>query len=329
METGKRQTAEKQKEGEDIQKAIDGVFDQNKRSVQQKKEQTDCPNGHLLSCNDSFEETCIAGCTSTHRKRGILVVSFGTSYGDTREETIGAIEAEIARSFPEYEVRRAFTSGMVLELLRRRDGIDIDDVGTALERMWRDGIQQLIVQPTHLMNGLEYHKLKETAERCRAKFEKMTIGAPLLHEDADYENLIQILTERMAEYDDGETAICLMGHGTEAESNIVYTLLQQRFRAAGYENYLIGTVEADPSRDDIYASVRANEAYKRVVLAPLLVVAGDHANNDMAGEKEDSWKSTFEAAGYEVVCLLVGLGQIPEICEMYADHVRMAEAQLK
>ena len=251
----------------------------------------------------------------------ILVVSFGTSFNDSRRLTIGAIENAIREAFPEWSVRRAFTSQIIIDHVNKRDGVKIDNVKEALDRAVENGVKNLIVQPTHLMAGLEYHDLEEEVMSYADAFESITMGENLLAEDGDFEEVAKIITARTAEYDDGETAICFMGHGTEAESNAVYAKMQEVLAADGFENYFVGTVEATPSLEDVMAAVGEGE-YKRVVLMPLMVVAGDHANNDMAGDEEDSWKSQFEAEGYSVECVLEGLGQQPEIQQLYVEHLQ-------
>lgn len=260
----------------------------------------------------------------TKSDAAILVVSFGTSYNDSRDITIGAIEEAIAAACPEYEVRRAFTSQIIIDKLKDRDGLEIDNVGEALDRAVADGIKELMVQPTHLMNGYEYTDLAEELTDYLDKFDKIVLGEPLLTDDADFDAVIKAITERTASYDDGETAICFMGHGTEAASNGVYAKLQDMLTEEGYENYYIGTVEAEPSLDDVIAALNEKGSYKKVVLEPLMVVAGDHANNDMAGDEEDSWKIALEQEGYEVECILEGLGQLPAIQDVYVEHIKTA-----
>ena len=254
----------------------------------------------------------------------ILVVSFGTSYNDSRDITIGAIEEAIAKAFPEYDVRRAFTSQIIIDILKDREGLEIDNVEEALDRAVADGVKTLVVQPTHLMNGFEYTDLVDALADYEDKFDQIAIASPLLTEDADYDAVIDVLTDKMASYDDGETAIVFMGHGTEADSNVIYETLQNKITAAGYENYYIGTVEAEPSLDDVIAALKENGNYKKVVLEPLMVVAGDHANNDMAGDEEDSWKTILTNEGYEVECVLEGLGQVPAIQDIYVAHTQKA-----
>ncbi len=266
----------------------------------------------------------LAGCGKGADKTAILVVSFGTSYNDSRDITIGAVEESIKTAFPDYEVRRAFTSQIIIDILKERDGLEIDNVEQALDRAAEDGIKKLVVQPTHLMNGFEYTDLANALEDYQDKFDEIVLAEPLLTSDADFEAVVKAITEDRAAYDDGETAICFMGHGTEAPSNAVYTKLQEVLTAEGYENYYIGTVEAEPTVEDVLNAVNAAGKYKKVVLAPLMVVAGDHANNDMAGDEADAWKSLFTDAGYEVECILEGLGQNEDIQKIYVEHTQAA-----
>ena len=257
----------------------------------------------------------------------ILVVSFGTSYNNNRALTIGAIEKDIDEAFPDYEMRRAFTSQMVINILKKRDDLAIDNVEEALDRAVNNGVKNLVIQPTHLMNGLEYNDLVEEVANYSDAFEKVAIGEPLLASDEDFQGVMKAITEATAEYDDGETAICFMGHGTEAEANSVYTKMQDMLTDAGYTNYYVGTVEAAPSLEDVVAKVQTGN-YKKVVLQPLMMVAGDHANNDMAGEEEGSWKKTFEDAGYEVECVVKGLGEMEAIQDILVKHAKAAADSL-
>ena len=265
----------------------------------------------------------LAGCSGS-KKPVILVVSFGTSYNDSREVTIGAIENAIRKANPDYEVRRAFTSQIIIDKLKDRDSIEIDNVEEAFARLVKDGVKELIVQPTHVMNGFEYDDLIEVVNANKSKFSSVKIGAPLLTSDADYNAVIEAITAATAEYDDGKTLITFMGHGTEHEANATYAKLQDMLTAAGKTNYCIGTVEAEPSLEDVIAAAKAG-GYTRVVLEPLMVVAGDHANNDMAGDEEDSWKVILQNEGFEVVTVIHGLGEIPAVCAVYVDHVKNAK----
>ena len=253
----------------------------------------------------------------------LLVVSFGTSYNDSRRLTIGAIESAIEEAITDYSVRRAFTSNIIIEHVLSRDGEEIDDVEAALTRAVDNGVKNLVVQPTHLMSGYEYDDLIEELTDYSDAFESISIGEPLLSSDEDNIAVMEAIVDWTSEYDDGETAIVFMGHGTEHESNAIYQTMQDLLTESGYDNYYIGTVEATPSLDDVLALVEAGD-YTRVVLEPLMVVAGDHANNDMAGDDEDSWKSTFEAAGYEVECVVRGLGENETIQQIYVEHAQAA-----
>lgn len=254
----------------------------------------------------------------------ILAVSFGTSYNDSREKTIGAIEEAIRAACPEYEVRRAFTAQIIIDKLKERDGLEIDNVTEALDRAVADGVKILAVQPTHLMNGLEYQDLIAELEEYQEDFEKIVVGEPLLTSDEDFRQVAKAIAEATDSYNDGETAIVFMGHGTEAESNQVYEKMQKTLEAEGFENYFIGTVEAKPDLEDVKSALKEAGIYKKVVLAPLMVVAGDHANNDMAGDEEDSWKTVFAGEGYEVECLLQGIGELEDIQKIYVEHVKTA-----
>lgn len=254
----------------------------------------------------------------------LLVVSFGTSYNDSRRLTIGAIEDKLDDEFGgTYSVRRGFTSQIIIDHVKSRDDIAIDNVKEALDRAVDNGVKNLVVQPTHLMNGLEYNELVDEIANYSDAFDSVSIGEPLLTSDDDFDKVITAITDATAEYDDGETAICFMGHGTEADSNAVYAKMQELLTEKGYDNYYVGTVEATPSLDDVLALVNAGD-YKRVVLRPLMIVAGDHANNDMAGDEDDSWKSAFEDAGYEVICVVNGLGELPAIQDIFVEHAQAA-----
>ena len=257
----------------------------------------------------------------------ILVVSFGTSYNDSRDITIGAVEAAIADANPGYEVRRAFTAQIIIDKLKERDGLEIDNVTQALDRAAADGVKNLVIQPTHLMDGFEYNDLVKEVEEYEDLFESISVGSPLLTSDEDFKGVINAITAATKSYDDGETAIVFMGHGTEADSNEVYGKMQDKLLEAGFENYYIGTVEAKPSLEDVIGALKEKGNYKKVVLEPLMVVSGDHANNDMAGE-EDSWKTALEEEGFEVECLLQGLGELEDIQKIYVEHVAKAIEEL-
>lgn len=253
----------------------------------------------------------------------LLVVSFGTSFNDNRVATIGAIENAMEEAFPDYSVRRGFTAQIIIDHVQSRDGEVIDNFGQALDRAVDNGVKTLVVQPTHLMNGLEYNDVESELAEYADAFEKVVLGAPLLTTDEDFATVEKAITDWTKEYDDGETAIIFMGHGTEAESNQIYAKMQDLLTADGFENYFVGTVEAEPTLEDVLEKVQAGD-YKKVVLEPLMIVAGDHANNDMAGDEEGAWKKTFEDAGYEVECLLRGLGENEAIQDLLVAHAQAA-----
>ena len=259
----------------------------------------------------------------------ILVVSFGTSYNDSRHITIGAIEDAIRETYPDYDVRRAFTAQIIIDKLAERDGIVIDNFEQAMDKLVEEGVQKVIVQPTHLMAGYEYTDVLNSLQQNYAdKFDAIVLGDPLLTSDEDYSEVVEAICDATAAYDDGQTAICFMGHGTEADSNEDYTHLQQVLTDAGHTSYFVGTVEATPTFDDVVEAAQA-AGFTRAVLRPLMVVAGDHANNDMADtEDPDSFASKFIAAGFEVECVVEGLGQLVAIDDIYVRHVADAIAQL-
>ena len=259
----------------------------------------------------------------------ILVVSFGTSYNDSRHITIGAIEDAIREAYPDYDVRRAFTAQIIIDKLAERDGIIIDNFEQAMDKLVEEGVQKVIVQPTHLMAGYEYTDVLNSLQSNYAdKFDAIVLGDPLLTSDEDYSEVVEAICDATAEYDDGQTAICFMGHGTEADSNGDYTHLQQVLTDAGHTSYFVGTVEATPTFDDVVEAAQA-AGFTKAVLRPLMVVAGDHANNDMADtEDPDSFASKFIAAGFEVECVVEGLGQLVAIDDIYVRHVADAINQL-
>ncbi len=256
--------------------------------------------------------------------KAILVVSFGTSHHQTRKDTIEAIEQAIAAAYPERIIRRAFTSGMIIRKLKG-EGVVIDDVAAAMESLIAEGVTDLIVQPTHVMDGFEYEKMKDQMEPYRGRFAQIKLGAPLLDSDEDYAQVADILASETKEHDKEDTAIVWMGHGTEHPANIAYRKLEQYCRQAGYQRHFIGTVEAEPDLDEVAAAVKAYPGIKKVVLLPLMIVAGDHAVNDMAGDEEDSWKTVFEEAGYEVECVLKGMGQYPAVRQIFVRHTKEAQ----
>ena len=279
----------------------------------------------------------------------LLVVSFGTSFNDSRAEDIGGIEKALQKAYPDWSVRRAFTAQIIINHVQARDGEKIDNMDQALQRAVDNGVKNLIVQPTHLMHGAEYDELSEAVANYSDKFESVTIAEPLLGEvgsaddsvNSDKEAVAKAVTAEAvktagyesldAAKEDG-TAFVFMGHGTSHTAKISYSQMQNQMNALGYDNVFIGTVEGEPEDTACEAVIeKIQEAgYKKVVLRPLMVVAGDHANNDMAGDDDDSWKSQFEASGVfdSIETQIAGLGQIPVIQDLYVSHTHAAMEEL-
>ena len=275
----------------------------------------------------------------------LLVVSFGTSFNDSRAEDIGGVEKALQAAYPDWSVRRAFTAQIIINHVQARDDEKIDNVDQALERAVSNGVKKLIIQPTHLMHGAEYDELKEAVDSYKDKFESVTIAEPLLGEvgsdatviNEDKQAVAEAITAqavKSANYDsldaaaeDG-TAFVFMGHGTSHNAKVTYSQMQTQMDTLGYKNVFIGTVEGEPEEtacENVIEAVKA-AGYKKVILRPLMVVAGDHANNDMAGEDEDSWKSQFEASGAfdEIDTQIEGLGRIDAVEQLYVQHTKAA-----
>lgn len=258
------------------------------------------------------------------KKNGILVVSFGTSYEDTRKKTISAIETAIQKAYPHIPVYSAWTSRMIMAKLFKNTGEKISGVKDALEQMKRDGISHVFIQTTHVINGIEYESLKKDASVWKDSFDLIAFGNPLLSSTDDMKELIRIIADEFSEILNAdkasETALVLMGHGTEHHSNTGYAALDYMFKERGYTNIHVGTVESYPALAQIIALLK-NTPVKTVHLAPLMIVAGDHASNDMAGSFKDSWTSQLTCAGYDVICHLKGLGEYPDIHRLFLKHL--------
>lgn len=275
----------------------------------------------------------------------ILVVSFGTSFNDSRVADIGGVEKAIQAANPDWSVRRAFTAQIIINHVQARDGEKIDNVDQALQRAIDNGVKNLVVQPTHLMHGAEYDELVEALDNYKDKFESVTVAEPLLGEvgaDATVvnEDKAKVAEDITAEavkdagYDSLEavkadsTAFVFMGHGTSHTAKVSYSQMASQMAALGYDNVFVGTVEGEPEETACEAVIEAVKAagYKNVILRPLMVVAGDHANNDMAGDDDDSWKSMFTASGNfdKVDTQIAGLGEIEAVQQIYVDHTKAA-----
>ena len=275
----------------------------------------------------------------------LLVVSFGTSFNDSRAEDISGIEKALEAAYPDWSVRRAFTAQIIINHVQARDDEVIDNMQQALDRAVANGVKNLVVQPTHLMHGAEYDELTEAVENYKDKFESVKIAEPLLGEvgsdatviNADKEAVAKAITAeavKVTEYEsldaakEAGTAFVFMGHGTSHTAKISYSQMQTQMEQLGYENVFIGTVEGEPEETSCESVIEKIKAagYKNVVLRPLMVVAGDHANNDMAGDDDDSWKSQFEAADAfdNIETQIAGLGEIKEIQQLYVAHTKAA-----
>lgn len=251
----------------------------------------------------------------------LLVVSFGTSSADSRCANIGAVEQAIEEAVrDQFSVRRCFTSQMIINIVKKRDDVVIDNVSEALDRAVSNGVRTLVVQPTHIMKGFEYDKLQRILSGYDTCFDRIVTGEPLLTSEEDFSRVADAIHTACSDYDDGETAFVLMGHGTDADSNAVYKMLQNVMDSKGMKKFYIGTVEAEPSIEDVIRAVDESDC-RRVVLRPLMLVAGNHAVNDMASADDpESWYSRFRKKGYEVECIIEGMGQIASVRDIYVDH---------
>lgn len=259
--------------------------------------------------------------------KAILVVSFGTSYEASRKATIEKIEQDIADAFPNYKIYRAWTSKFIISLLKKRDNFIVPTVKESLEQMHKDGIRELIVQPTHILDGIENNIMKEEVLSYNDSFDNIAFGTPLLSSPNDELAAIQTIADEFSNLEKNE-ALVFMGHGTTHQTNSVYASLESKFKSSGHNNMFIGTVEADPTIKDLVKEV-ADFKPARIYITPFMIVAGDHAHNDMAGNSSDSWVYQFQNTGFEVCPILKGLGEYPSIRALFIDHVRMAEDSLK
>ena len=276
-------------------------------------------------------------------EKELLVVSFGTSFNDSRVADIKSIEDSLQEANPDWSVRRAFTAQIIINHIQARDGEKIDNMEQALERAVANGVKQLVVQPTHLMHGAEYDEMCAAIDKVRDQFDSVEIAEPMLGEvgndatviNADKEAVAKAVVaaaleesgyESTAAAKDAGVAYVLMGHGTAHVAKVTYSQMATQMAKLGYENVFVGTVEGEPEETSCEAVIEAvkNAGYTTVVLRPLMVVAGDHANNDMAGADDDSWKTMFEAAGFTVNCQISGLGRIADVQALYVAHTKAA-----
>lgn len=255
----------------------------------------------------------------------IILVSFGTSFESSRQATIVAVEHEVRAAYPDAYVTSAYTSTMIRKKLLARDGTKVFSVDEALADAAKRGCTRVVLQPTHLMYGLEYNEMRELAAPYESQFEQVAFGAPLLATPEDISAVLSALAQ--ANPLEKKQALVLMGHGTEHFSNFLYAATDYQAKQEGHPNIFVGTVEAYPACADVIALVKAAK-YKKVVLAPLMLVAGDHAVNDMAGDEDDSWKSQFMKAGFAVDTRVKGLGEYPEVRALYLAHLADALSAL-
>ncbi len=257
---------------------------------------------------------------SKETKKAILAVSFGTSHNDTRKITIDAIEKDMQDAFPAYSLYRAWTSKMIIKKVNSRDGVHIYTVKEAMEQMLQDGITDVLIQPTHVINGIENDLMKEDALAFQEQFHSISFGDPLLTSEQDNLAVIDAITSEFKDLTKDEVLV-LMGHGTTHYANAIYAALDYTFKDKGYQNIFLGTVEAYPTMESLLKMVHAYQP-KKVVLAPFMIVAGDHAKNDMASNEPDSWYSQFKAEGYNVEPVLKGLGEYPGIRKLFIEHLK-------
>lgn len=255
-------------------------------------------------------------------KKAIVAVSFGTSHNDTRKVTIDAIERDMQEAFPDYMLYRAWTSKMIIKKLKSRDNVHVFTVREAMEQMKKDGITDVLIQPTHVINGIENDLMKEDALAYRDDFHSITFGDPLLTSAEDNLAVIQAIADEFSDLAQDQVLV-LMGHGTTHYANSIYAALDYTFKDKGYKNIFLGTVEAYPSMESLMRMVKEYNPSK-VVLAPFMIVAGDHAKNDMAGDDPESWYSQFKAAGFEVEPVIKGLGEYTGIRSLLVEHLRTA-----
>lgn len=268
-------------------------------------------------------------CGDDKNTQAIVVVSFGTTFDDSREKCIESVENKITEMFPYYEVRRAFTSNIVMKKLADR-GIQVDNLDQALTKLKNEGYKDIIIQSTHLIPGEEYNtKILNAIEKYKNDFHILKVGRPVLTFDGennkpnDYKEFIKSLKKQLPKNQSDDTKIVFMGHGSNHENGVVYDKLQLELDKQDVKGY-IAVVEdgAKPSFDSVIQKLEADKNVKKIVLMPMMLVAGDHANNDMAGNEDDSWKSILEAKGYKVEVYMHGLGENEAFQDIYVKHIK-------
>ena len=257
-------------------------------------------------------------------KKALLVVSFGTSFDEALPAIVN-IEETCKKAFPEYDFFRAFTSGMIIRKLKRTRQQIIHSPEEIMEQLAGEGYEEVICQPTHIINGMEYEKMMNMLAPYKEKIPVIRVGTPLLTEEEDYKKACEIVMKEIKLPMAEDEAFVLMGHGTEHFANSAYCQFENMLRDLGYENTYVGTVEGFPGLDYVIRRLKLRQI-KKVYLMPLMIVAGDHARNDLAGAEEDSWDSILKAEGFETQIILKGLGEIDAIAEMFVEHLRQAKS---
>ena len=266
----------------------------------------------------------------TSEKKVLLAVSFGTSFNENRARTIDAVEEQMRTSFPDWEVRRAFTSRIIIKNLAQRDNYDVDYITDAMQRLVLDGVRTVVVQPTHVMNGKEYDDVMKAVGNYADNFDHLAIGKPLLTSREDYQKVLKAIDGTLVKDADAtagkDSCLVLMGHGTKHFANATYSQLQLELMFSGRDRVFVTTVEGFPEYSDTLQLMK--DAPRKAVLFPFMLVAGDHANNDMAGDDDDTLKSFLESNGFETYPEIKGLAEYPEFRELFMDHIRDAMEQL-
>lgn len=270
-------------------------------------------------------------------KKALLVVSFGTSFKETREKTICALEEDLRKAFPDRDFYRAWTSERIIKKVAEKEGLKVDRIEEAVLHMKADGVTDVLVQSTHMTDGYENDRLKKLFEGVKDGFEKISFGRPMLTSPEDIDYMSEAVLKEFGDVKNKDAALVLMGHGSpvkgemegydpDHDPNRVYVDQEKSFRKLGYDNVFVGTVEAVPTLEDTIADLKAGfPAPGKVYIAPYLIVAGDHATNDMAGDDPDSWKNMIAKEGYEVVPVIRGLGEYPHVRERFVEHAIEAE----
>lgn len=269
----------------------------------------------------------LAGCSGKNTdvgKKALLVVSFGSSFVENRAAAIDATEKTLADAFPDYDFFRAFTAQIIIDIYAERDKIDIMNVSEAIEKIYKDGYGEVLVVPTLVINGEEKDEMTEALEPFMDKFSKVTISSPLLTTYEDYVTLVNAMEKEMPATGNG-SAVVLMGHGTPHFANSAYGTLDYVFKDEGFKDVFVGTVEGFPTFDTVLKKLKQG-GYNKVTLMPVMIVAGDHAHNDMAGDEEDSWKNLLKAQGFDVEFILQGLGELDAIQQLFVGHAQQALA---